>query len=243
MQRKTPPRMSHLRRTTPLCAAAAVLALLAGCREDKKNASAPPTPTDPVREATEQNLRATTPQMRFRGIQVYTQTMPQRMAVCGQLTPFPNDSDAFVPFVSVVTMSQGPDEPSPHYQFENMIGTSPPKASRVYVAIVTYCYDKGGPSPAAARGYLPPPPLPDSIADPTPKQAATPVASVQPAGSVTMRQNANLHADPQGPSVRVVPQGTALHVFAQAPGGWVQVGDTAPIGWVHESMLDRRSAQ
>jgi hypothetical protein len=233
----------------PTCVAAAMLALLPGCKDEKKHASAPPPPTDPVREATEQNLRATAPAMRFRGEQVYTQTMPQRTAVCGQLTPFPDEPEIFVPFVSIVTTAQGPDDPSPRYQFEHTIGTSPPKASRVYVAIVTYCYDKGGPSPALARGYLPPPPLPDSIADPTPKpkpaaqQAPPPVVSVQATGSVTMRQNANLHADPQGPSVRVVPQGTALHVFAQAPGGWVQVGDTAPLGWVHESMLDRHPAQ
>jgi hypothetical protein len=53
-----------------------------------------------------------------------------------------------------------------------------------------------------------------------------------------MRQNGNLHADPHGPTVRVVAQGTPMHVFAQAPGGWYQVGDSAPWGWVHESMLD-----
>jgi hypothetical protein len=54
-----------------------------------------------------------------------------------------------------------------------------------------------------------------------------------------MRQNANLHSDPHGPATRVVPQGTVLRVFATAPGGWYQVGDTAPWGWVHESMLEK----
>ena len=55
-----------------------------------------------------------------------------------------------------------------------------------------------------------------------------------------MRQNANVHASPHGPSVRVVPQGTALRIFAAAPGGWYEVGDTAPWGWVHESMFVRQ---
>ena len=55
-----------------------------------------------------------------------------------------------------------------------------------------------------------------------------------------MRQNANVHAGPHGPSVRVVPQGTALRIFGAAPGGWYEVGDTAPWGWVHESMFVRR---
>jgi hypothetical protein len=54
-----------------------------------------------------------------------------------------------------------------------------------------------------------------------------------------MRRNGNLHSDPKGPTVRVVSQGTVMRVFAQLPGGWYQVGDTAPWGWVHESMLDR----
>jgi hypothetical protein len=31
-----------------------------------------------------------------------------------------------------------------------------------------------------------------------------------------------------------------LRVFRQATGGWSQVGDTAPWGWVHESMLSKR---
>ena len=48
-----------------------------------------------------------------------------------------------------------------------------------------------------------------------------------------------MRADPHGASVRVVPRGTALHVFSQAPGGWLQVGDAGPEGWIHESMLDR----
>jgi len=31
-----------------------------------------------------------------------------------------------------------------------------------------------------------------------------------------------------------------LRVFAEAPGGWLEVGDTAPFGWVHGSMVEPR---
>ena len=54
-----------------------------------------------------------------------------------------------------------------------------------------------------------------------------------------VRQAANLRTDPHGSTIRVLPQGTPLHVFGQASGGWYQVGDTAPWGWVHESMLNK----
>jgi hypothetical protein len=256
------------------------LVVLAGCKEEKHSAapaSAAASVADRVREATEQNLRAgAAPEARFRGVQVYQQAQTQRMAVCGQLSPFASDPALFVPFVSIVAMPLTPDERAPQYQFEHHIGTTTAEASRVYSAIVTYCYEQGGPAPGPYHSVLAPPPLPDSVPDlsakgragtpaaaPAAKPATAPVsASRLPAptpaspaagtapppsssdqspasGSVTMRRNGNLHADPHGPSVRVVPQGTALRVFAQAPGGWYQVGDVVPWGWVHESMLDR----
>jgi hypothetical protein len=243
------------------------LALLSACKEQKKTAT-PDTATqvDRVIAATEQSIRVgAPPQMRFRGVQVYPQAMPQKMAVCGQLNPFSGDPDIFVPFVTVVTL---PGDNQANYQFDHRIGLNSSEASRVYVAIVNYCYDKGGPMPGATSAPMPPPPLPDRLPDPAakprsndvsviarppgqpPQPGASPVPASTPTsdtpdqsaatGNVTVRQNANLHADPHGPSVRVVQQGTALRVFAQAPGGWYQVGDTAPWGWIHESMLDRR---
>jgi hypothetical protein len=57
--------------------------------------------------------------------------------------------------------------------------------------------------------------------------------------TVIMRQNGNIRAAPQGNTLRVAPRGTSFRVFAEAPGGWLEVGDTAPFGWVHSSMVDR----
>ena len=59
-------------------------------------------------------------------------------------------------------------------------------------------------------------------------------------GTMVMRQNGNLHAAPGGGVLRVVPRNTELRVFAEAAGGWYQVGDDAPWGWIHRSMVDRR---
>jgi hypothetical protein len=277
------------RHSVVLRAGLVALALLSGCREEKKTAApAAAGVADNVLNGVEQAIRAgVAPHARFRGVQVYSQALPQRMAVCGQLDPFANDPELFVPFVSIVsTPLMNQTEQAPEYQFEHHIGTNTAEASRVYAAIVTYCYDKGGPTPGPLRSVLAPPPLPDSFPDQFSRRGAAdqaagqspsvaPVAAAKPApatsgarlqkqeptvlsgpdpaaaslsgadaapaeGSVTMRQNGNLHADPLGPTIRVVPQGTTLRVFAQAPGGWYQVGDTTPWGWVHESMLNRQ---
>jgi hypothetical protein len=63
---------------------------------------------------------------------------------------------------------------------------------------------------------------------------------MEASGTVIVRQSSNVHSDPKGPSIRTVQQGATLHIFGQAPGGWYQVGDTAPFGWVHESMLSKQ---
>jgi len=58
--------------------------------------------------------------------------------------------------------------------------------------------------------------------------------------TVIMRQNGNIRATPQGDTLRIAPRGASLRVFAEAPGGWLEVGDTAPFGWVHGSMVEPR---
>jgi hypothetical protein len=58
--------------------------------------------------------------------------------------------------------------------------------------------------------------------------------------TVIMRQNGNIRAAPQGDTLRVAPRGASFRVFAEAPGGWLEVGDTAPFGWVHSSMVEQR---
>ncbi len=243
----------------PRVAGAAALAaamMLSGCK-DEKRAAPPPADSSAERavKLVEQDLQASAKlpgAARFRGVAVYAQAQPQRRAVCGQVTPFPDDPNIFVPFVSVVTLGGEPGGP-PREGFEHFVGTSTTEASRVYAAIVANCYDGGGTSATPLRSAAPTPPLPDGVPDPAASASAPSGKGAQPvppkatqgfsgapaSGSVTVRQSANVHTDPHGPSVRVAPRGTELRVFAQAPGGWYQVGDTAPWGWMHESMLDR----
>ncbi len=227
----------------------AAVALLAGCKPKQQAGAGASAVDSRALDAAEQSVRRGTPagtKAQFRGVQLYAQALPQHVAVCGQVSPFADDGGIYVPFVAVVTLPPGQGGQP---QVEQHIGTDPSEASRVYIALVTYCYDKGGPGTAPDQGVTPTPPLPDNIPDsafkrvPPPPAAAAgaqpAVASTPASGSVTMRQAGNLHSGPHGSTLRVVPQGTVMHVFSQAPGGWYQVGDSAPWGWVHESMLDR----
>ncbi|MCB4824755.1 SH3 domain-containing protein [Roseicella sp. GB24] len=51
----------------------------------------------------------------------------------------------------------------------------------------------------------------------------------------------NIRAQPGGggPVVRILPRASQLRVFGEAPGGWLEVGEDQPFGWVHGSMLER----
>ena len=55
-----------------------------------------------------------------------------------------------------------------------------------------------------------------------------------------MRHAGNIHVSPQGEILRVELRGKELRVFGEAPGGWLQIGDTEANGWVHSSMVQRR---
>ena len=232
---------------------------LAGCKDEKKTAGPAPAAASTMQrvvDAAEQSIQSSAgapAKVRFRGVQGWTQAAPQHVAICGQVSPFADDSNIFVPFVSVVTLQQ--NGTLTQYQFDQMIGTTTSEASRVYSAIVNYCYESGGPAQTGFRTAAPTPPLPDSIRNPdapaaplvpsaTPGRpgAATPItrAPIEASGTVIVRQSSNVHSDPKGPSIRTVQQGASLHIFGQAPGGWYQVGDTAPFGWVHESMLSKQ---
>lgn len=227
--------------------AAGILALLAGCKPEKGHGGADPASVARAMTSAEAAIRTDLPAAKnaqFRGVQSYDQALPGRRAVCGQVSPYGDDEILFVPFVAVMTRSA--DGAWTSTQDSRFVGTSVSEADRTYLAIVAHCYDKGGPSDGPVQSVAPLPPMPNQIPRPATPSAPTtaPTAAtadgvaIPAGGTVTLRQNANLHATPHGASVRVVPQGTALHVFATAAGGWYQVGDEAPWGWVHESMLD-----
>jgi len=85
-------------------------------------------------------------------------------------------------------------------------------------------------------------PVPPSASAVPPAAAETGDADEAPAGTVrtvTMRQDANIRTVPHGNAVGVAPRGSSLRVFSEAPGGWLEVGETAPFGWIHGSMVEQ----
>jgi hypothetical protein len=104
------------------------------------------------------------------------------------------------------------------------------------------------PAPASQPAFVVQPrvavaPVPPSASAVPPAAAETEDADEAPAGAirtVTMRQDANIRTVPHGNAVGVAPRGSSLRVFSEAPGGWLEVGETAPFGWVHGSMVEQR---
>jgi hypothetical protein len=276
------------------------LCLLTGCEKHKDETAAAAAALDTksaVRHMAE-NVVADTAQdpgsVRFRGVQVWSQAMSDRMAVCGQVAIFGNMSQTYVPFVAVVGREDLDKDVVPHVQPKLYVASTPSEASRAYIATVDRCFDGGGPVPslrsapsvppmpgdigrvqeeigAAARSRVGPevpavhaPPSPST---PLPTPPSAPLLQVQcvpapapsvasavllrhpvpqyagelPAtGTAVMRRKGNIRGAPHGGSIRALPKGTIMRVFAELPGGWLEVGDTAPFGWIHSSFVSRR---
>ena len=114
---------------------------------------------------------------------------------------------------------------------------------------------EAAPPPVVRQQALPPamaaaPPAipPAAPTQPAPTQAAptpatpTPAAPAEAAPAlprVLVRSAANLRAGPDNHAavLRTAPRGEAFRVHGEARGGWVQVGDARPEGWIHSSLL------
>jgi hypothetical protein len=214
-------------------------------------------------QATEERLRARLRRegpLTLRAVQGYRQAMAEVFVICGQVNPGGGGNEPYIPFVASVTF-----EAERVAQVEFHLAATSPEATRVYYEMVDRCFDGGGP-PNARATVRPLPPAPSvqpgaaytPPADPPPMPAATTAVPVilepsaqrlPPApegggialGTASVRSPANIRAHPSGGGevLRVAPRGATLQVFAEAPGGWLQVGDGEPWGWVHGSLLDR----
>ncbi len=243
-----------------LAALLALIPLVAACDDAAKIAA--PAPAQARQEAAvraaEERLRArlrAEGELRTRAVVVHRQAMADTVAVCGQVNPTGRREDAFLPWIAVLSFEGGQVA-----RTEFHLAASGPEATRVYFEMVERCWDGGGPSTARATGRpLPPAPsaIPIAIPDlspPPPAPAlpaqveataarAEPVATSVAGGAVTMSQRTpvNLRAHPSGGGeiLRTLPRGATVQVFAEAPGGWLQVGDGEPWGWVHGSLVER----
>lgn len=241
-------------------AALALLAVapLAACKEEKPAAPAAPAPAAAPQGRAAEAIRASEERLRARlrgegaltqrAVAVHRQALAETLAVCGQVNPSGRSEDPFIPYVAVIGF-----EGERAARTELFLAASTLEATRVYFEMVDRCFDGGGPTSTRATARpLPPAPagLPTAREEParpapplaTPAPPAPVSAAGPPQGSVTTSQRTpvNLRASPSGGGevLRVVPRGSQLTVFGQAPGGWFQVGEAEPWGWVHGSMLE-----
>jgi hypothetical protein len=243
----------------------AALLGLAACddaKQDEAQAKQQQAAGAEARRAAEEQVRARlriVGDMHLRAVQVYRQQAADSYAVCGQINPTGAVNDPFIPWVSTVSMQEGRA-----IRATLAIGLSNVEASRVYLELVDRCFEGGGPRngqmpavsglpPLPADTTLepqrPPAPVPPAAARPGAAPAPPAAAAPQPApaaaasGSVTTTSAhpVNVRSSPAGGGaiVRIVPRASVLRVFGEAPGGWLQVGEDQPFGWLHNSMLDR----
>ena len=230
-------------------------------KEQQRAEAAPEGGVAEARRAAEEHVRVRLrilDGMQLRAVQVYRQQVPDTFAVCGQINPTGAADDPFIPWVAVVPL--GDDGKAARTDL--FLGASNTEASRVYIESVDRCFEGGGPSTVRSQAPRALPPLPSDAAlaqqaAPPPVAPAPPVpspAAIQrspppPVPSITVTRSVtttaahpvNIRSHPRGGGavVRVVPRASVLRVFGEAPGGWFQVGEDQPFGWVHGSMLQR----
>ncbi len=106
-----------------------------------------------------------------------------------------------------------------------------------YNATGRYCREAGEPDPVQQVAA-------DSSrhASGAPEAAKPAESSPPPMPQAVVRSPARLRESGHGSAavLRIAQQGEAFRVFAFGPGGWLQVGDDAPRGWIHGSLLEVR---
>ena len=166
----------------------------------------------------------------FGHLQVFRFGPADERAVCGTVRPANGPESGFVLRIllprdqagnpdmgggrrPLTVMEQGP----------GLIHADPNAAAR-------YCRDAG--TMVASTAAMVPVSADAMAPDP---MLARPAALVQE--TVTVRSPARVRAAPGGEVLRIAAQGEILEVFRRAPGGWLQVGETEPQGWIHASLL------
>jgi hypothetical protein len=239
-----------------IAAALALLPLLAACNEHAKVVA--PAQADSRQElairAAQERVQARLRidgESSLRAVVAHRQALGDTVAVCGQVNPTGRREDPFLPWVAVLTFAGEAVARS-----ELHLAATGAEATRVYFEMIERCRDGGGPAVARPTGRpLPPAPdaMPIAIPDLTPPRpapslpaqasVAASIAVSAPTGGVTITQRsaANLRAQPSSGSevLRTLPRGASLTLFGEAPGGWLQVGEAEPWGWVHGSLVER----
>ncbi len=214
-----------------------LLAALSACGEGEASsrAAADPRP-EAARAVADAALRARVRTAEQRGVQVFSQALPDSMVVCGRARA--GNTEAYAPYVAIIGF-EGTAARVASFQ----LGSTGPEASRVFVEMVDRCFEGGGPTTARAVARAVPP-LPTNPVPETPvAQVETPAA---PAATrfVTARTGANIRNSAGGGEViRSLPAGGRMEVVSQN-GSWYQVGQAGnAVGWVHASVVDAAPVQ
>jgi hypothetical protein len=95
------------------------------------------------------------------------------------------------------------------------------------------------PVPTRSASILPVPPPPPPPAPPRQPVAAEPAAPASELPRVQVRTASNLRAGPDNSAtiLRVAQRGEMFRVHGEAFGGWAHVGNAAPEGYIHSSLL------
>jgi hypothetical protein len=195
-----------------------------------------------ARTAAEAGLRQTlNAAVEINEVQTFPQSTPDSIAVCGQVALAGSGQAA--PFIAIVNR-----QPDGSLAVEQHVATERASATRVFVESHARCVASAANSQqrAAAPPRLPVVPTDLPTLTPAPSAAVARIEAEQQAVQIgaTLRQPGNMRTHPNGGGdvVRVLPRGTVMRVFGEAPGGWLQLGSTAPEGWVHSSMISRSAA-
>ena len=97
--------------------------------------------------------------------------------------------------------------------------------------------------PRAGRPAAPPPQ--SAAAPPAAPRRASPAPEGSARTAITnANRRSNVRQEPSlnAPVVRSIAPNTLLNVYDEAPDGWYQVGEDAPVGWMHRSAMQRPPA-
>lgn len=187
-----------------------------------------------VRQALAARLRSPDA-LRLEDVRVWRFGPPDERAVCGTMRS-PEIAGGSGRFVVRVLMPRQGDGATGSRQLITVVEDAPGLVRAAPEASRRFCREPpAGPAPVAAvpgtEGAAGPP------AGPGPVGGSSPDPAAGARGRVVTQGPANLRAYPGGEVLGTVARGRTLQVFDRAPGGWAQVGETAPEGWIHSSLL------
>lgn len=182
----------------------------------------------------------------FQDVRIYNYGVAGERGVCGQVETLAG-SGRYVEFAVRVQFPNA-DDPRGRAEAQVTLGDGSAAPRAVAETRRRYCRDATAlasqvPSltadPAVQRAWLST--ATSAAGSSTDLTAPTEAGGKAPARELErllIRSPANLREQPQAgsPVLRTLPRGLELQLHGRSPGGWLQIGDAVPWGWVHSSL-------